>query len=165
MKVLRITAGAAESFGRVFVLYGEPALLVIGIIVVVTAVIAPFFGDNSPLHAMHAQLCHQIEERCFAVDGTPMALCTRCLGGHLAFVLAWGLTAIFAARKRALVRAGIFLATAGLMDVIFHTIGLYDTGNVYRFISGALLGFGIGIPTFVFARSIRKSALNETSSA
>ncbi len=157
MKAIRFTADAAESFGRVFALYLEFVLLGVGAIVVLTAVAAPVIGTDSPLYRLHEPLCHQIDERCVSISGSPTSLCARCLGGHLAFVLAWGIARISSRNGRLLVRLAVALVCAGAADVVLHTVGLYDTGNLFRFVSGGALGTGTGLLTFLFARSVRES--------
>ena len=164
MKAIRLTADAAESFGRVFALYSEYFLLSISMFVVVTAAIAPFLGVDSILRGLYTPICHQIESRCLVLDGTSMPLCARCFGGYSAFVLAWILVVLLSIGKRNFIYVGIIAAALGTLDVILHTIGLYDTGNVFRLISGALLGGGIGIVTFGFVRSARESFESKTSS-
>lgn len=165
MKAIKFTADAAVSFGRVFALYAEFILLGVGVIVVLTAMAAPIAGVDSSIYLLHEPLCHQIDERCVAINGAPTALCARCLGGHLAFVLAWGIVRISSRKRKLFIRSAVVFIAIGAADVVLHTIGLYDTGNLYRFISGGLLGTGVGIPTFILARGARYAARRESTSA
>ncbi|MBN2207598.1 MAG: DUF2085 domain-containing protein [Candidatus Aminicenantes bacterium] len=51
---------------------------------------APLLQERYPrwsafLYSLFAPLCHQNPERCFRLDGRPLAVCARCLGVYLGF--------------------------------------------------------------------------------
>jgi uncharacterized membrane protein len=58
------------------------------------AIIAPPLMHAAGLHAtaivlraMFAPLCHQVAERSFLIGGEPMAVCARCTGAYVGFLL------------------------------------------------------------------------------
>ena len=106
-------------------------------------VAAPLVGAGHPLAALlirsfFSRLCHQDPTRSFLIDGSPVAVCVRCLGIYCGAALA----ALIPAGRAS---AGKLLAAGFLLNVADVATGmLHWHGNVpaARFGLGLLLGAG-----------------------
>jgi uncharacterized membrane protein len=93
----------------------------------------------------YAPLCHQIEGRCFALAGGPLAVCTRCSG-----LYAGGLAGLFAAvallawRRRTV--AWLFFAAVAptVAQWISVRLGAPEPGDLFRFVVSLPAGFACG---------------------
>jgi len=107
------------------------------------------------------QLCHQITERSFSVNGIPLAVCARCLG---IFAGLWGTLAILTVglpvKKLHSTRAAISSLMVVLsLNFIQFFIELFTgaaSGNFLRFI----LGLGLGIHLILVIYSHRATLTN-----
>lgn len=122
--------------------------LVGSVILVLLTLAAPALRSRSPrlsalFYAVFAPLCHQDPVRCFHYAGYPLAVCGRCLGIDIGFVLgallfpfARGLARPFppAPRTFLLVSLPIFLDVAG------NVLGLWSSPIGVRFATGVLWG-------------------------
>lgn len=91
-----------------------------------------FIGDNSG--------CHQIPERCFKVRGYIFPICARCTGvalGQLA-ALASGLLGLRVPAVVCLILLAVMAA-----DWLFQRLGLKESTNPRRLITGLMAGFGL----------------------
>ncbi len=108
---------------------------------------APFLRSfdsqwNVLIYGLFSPTCHQIESRCFFVFGSPLAVCTRCLGIYLGFFSG---TLLFILQKPSplgLPRARTFLLlTIPLaLDGLANFLGIWHTPNLLRLGIGALWG-------------------------
>lgn len=88
-------------------------------------------------------LCHQNPQRCFWVFGNPMGLCARCTGIFFGLTF-FGIVAIVSKMKKGISFIIMALLLAPLViDGTGHLLGLWDTSNAVRFITGVLSSFGI----------------------
>ena len=114
---------------------------------------------ESILTFLGSSLCHQLEERSFFIDGFQMPLCARCLGLHLAFAVS---AALILARRdqrlsglpptRSMVALGALMAPA-MADVILSYLGVIDSDNTRRVVTGALFGAALAFVLVPFVRS------------
>ena len=121
----------------------KPLVLFAFVLLAVAPVAAPLLGAGHPLAALlirnfFSRLCHEDAERSFLIDGSPVAVCVRCLGIYCGAAGA-GLARMVGSRK--------LLAIAllvNLLDVV--TAWLHWHGNlpVPRFCFGLLLGWSAG---------------------
>jgi uncharacterized membrane protein len=111
---------------------------------------APLLAASHPLAALlirsfFSRLCHQDPSRSFMVEGSPVAVCVRCLGIYCGAALA------------ALLRLGRTVAarllTAALLINLLDVAGgaLHWHGNLppVRLLLGLLLGLGAGSVLFL----------------
>ena len=131
--------------------------LVGSILLVLLTLAAPALRSRSPrlsalLYAVFAPLCHQDPGRCFPYAGDPLAVCARCLGIYIGFVLgallfpfARGFVRPFppAIRTFLLVSLPIFLDVAG------NILGLWSSPLGVRFATGVL--WGTVLPAYFIA--------------
>jgi uncharacterized membrane protein len=151
-----LIAEAADNLGRFFHRNLRLVLTSVAFAVLALSILAPVLrtagqgAASRVIYRLEGSICHQESDRCIQIGNAPAALCSRCLGGYLGFVLSSFLFSVrFMPGRR--VRAAIGLAAlAGLVDVILHLTGLYDTPNLYRLISGFALGSGLGMVVFRF---------------
>jgi uncharacterized membrane protein len=110
-----------------------------------TPLAAPLLARSHPLFALlirsfFSGLCHQDPARSFMLEGSPAAVCVRCLGIYCGAALAPLLRAVQAPARR-------ILATALLLNLLdVATANLHWHGNLplMRFLLGVLLGVGAG---------------------
>lgn len=95
-------------------------------------------------HIMFNFLCHQDTARSFFINGTPMAVCSRCIGIYGAFVISWLLMPlivyIVGNRSRLLLRLFSISIILNLIDVIGNLIGFWTNTSGSRFIIGVFFG-------------------------
>lgn len=96
-------------------------------------------------HKAFKGLCHQDPQRSFWINGTPMAVCTRCFGIYAGFFASWILFPMACAGlqhingyKRWLL-AGIVLLN--IFDIVGNFLGMWQNTLLSRWMMGALLGF------------------------
>jgi uncharacterized membrane protein len=126
------------------------ARLPLALLVVALAPLAPpFLAAGHPLAALlirgfFSRLCHQNPARSFLVDGSPIAVCARCLGIYCGVVLGALLRLRTVPARRWL--AGALLIN--MLDVTIGTLQWYGNLPLLRFSLGLLLGIGIGAVLF-----------------
>ncbi len=110
-----------------------------------TPLAAPLLAPSHPLAALlirsfFSRLCHQDAGRSFVVDGSPIAVCVRCLGIYCgaAFACLLGMGRVPA--WRLLVTA----LTLNLLDVAMASLDCHGNLPMPRFLLGLLLGVGAG---------------------
>jgi uncharacterized membrane protein len=104
---------------------------------------AGFWFDHWQHKAFNG-LCHQDPQRSFWLNGTPMAVCSRCFGIYSGFLATWILFPILSdllklinGYKRWLL-AGVLVIN--IIDVIGNFIGLWQNTQLSRFGMGSLIG-------------------------
>jgi uncharacterized membrane protein len=116
-------------------------------------VAAPLLARNHPLFALlirdfFSRLCHQDPGRSFMVEGSPVAVCVRCLGIYCG-------AAVGGLLGMAEVPARRLLAIALLFNLLDVAAGFLWHGNLPmpRFLLGVLLGVGAGAVLSIHVRS------------
>lgn len=110
-----------------------------------TPLSAPLLAHSHPviallIHDFFSGLCHQNPARSFLVDGSPVAVCVRCLGIY------WG-AALAPVSRMGNTAARRFLVVAvllNLLDVASAVLHWHGNLAVPRFLLGLLLGMGAG---------------------
>src|SRR3984893_17401394 len=108
---------------------------------------APLLAASHPgsallIRSFYSRLCHQDPSRSFVLDGSPVAVCVRCLGIY------WGVAVGMVVRMK---RARSLVAVAMLLNVLdIASAALHLHGNLplTRFLLGLLLGVGAGSVLF-----------------
>ena len=98
-------------------------------------------------------LCHQDPSRTFQPGGEPLAMCARCAGVYVGFLLA---LPIMIAAARLPRKLAMYLHGAFVLQVIPFGFHLIPHGPTIRTISGQL--FALGVVYFLF-KAIRHSKL------
>lgn len=110
-------------------------------------------------------LCHQLAERSYSIDSFQMPLCARCLGIHLGFLFAtlFILLSRFARHHgcmlqnvRHVIALSAFLAPA-MIDASLSYLGVVDSDNTRRAITGSLFGVGLAFILLPMIRSLMHS--------
>jgi len=129
---------------RVYLLTGA------GVLIWIAAIIgAPYLRNRGIrgadfIYACFAPICHQIPSRSFFFQGFPLAVCARCFGIYAGFAAGYvfypfrrGFSAVQIPRLKSflLVSAPIILDTGG------NFLRLWDTGLLFRFLTGVFWGF------------------------
>ncbi len=93
-------------------------------------------GWNRVVYAVFAPTCHQIDSRCLTVFGHPMAVCARCLGIYLGFLVGTILFPWCNRRQQALalprVRTFVCLTIPIGVDTIGNLLTLWSTPHLLR---------------------------------
>jgi uncharacterized membrane protein len=115
---------------------------------------APFLAASHPLMALvirsfFSRLCHQDPGRSFVVQGSPVAVCVRCLGVYCGVALG----ALFRSAKtpdRRLLAGALLL---NLLDVAAGMLRWYGNLPLSRFLLGMILGMGAGAVLFLTGKA------------
>jgi len=102
------------------------------------------------IYQVEGVFCHQESDRCVRIGDESTALCSRCLGVYFGFLMSSFLFSVGSRRRKRIGFTITALAAVGLIDIIFHFVGLYDTPDLYRMISGLFVGAGLGMVVFRF---------------
>jgi uncharacterized membrane protein len=110
-----------------------------------TPLAAPLLAPTHPLIALlirnfFSRLCHQDAARSFMVDGSPIAVCVRCLGIYCGAALA----TILGMRQAVAVRLLAIAAALNLLDVATASLHWHGSLPLPRFLLGLVLGVGAG---------------------
>jgi uncharacterized membrane protein len=110
-----------------------------------TPLAAPLLARSHPLFALlirsfFARLCHQDPARSFMVEGSPVAVCVRCLGIYCGAAIATLVRLVEAPSRRLLAIALV----PNLLDVATATLHWHGNLPLPRFLLGVLLGLGAG---------------------
>lgn len=131
--------------------------LVGSVALVLMTLAAPALRAGSPrlsalLYAVFAPLCHQDPARCFHYAGYPLAVCGRCLGIYVGFILGTLLYPFARGFARPAPPAGRTFLLASLpvfLDVAGNVLGLWSSPIGLRFATGVL--WGIIFPAYFVA--------------
>lgn len=100
-------------------------------------------------HQAFFQLCHQIPERSFWINGQPTAVCSRCLGIYSGFALGWMLLPAIDFLKifRFLPVKMILIAAVliNLFDTVGNFIGFWENTLTSRLILGCIMGLAAAV--------------------
>lgn len=128
-------------------------LFITGTIIWLTAIISyPFLLKiKSPVapfvHLSFSFVCHQKEERCFWINGTPLPVCSRCTGICVSFFA--GLLFLPFLKKSIPFKWFYLPLSASPMgiEIISEKIGIWS-GNWLRFFSSVFFGFFLSYIVF-----------------
>src|SRR5580704_17885965 len=127
----------------------RPRLLLatLALALMLTPLAAPLLAATHPVAALlirnfFSRLCHQDPSRSFMLEGSPVAVCVRCLGIY------WGaaLAGILCLQKAPRL-LGLAMLLNGL-DVVTGLLHWHGNLPLVRFLLGLLLGIGVGAVLF-----------------
>jgi uncharacterized membrane protein len=106
---------------------------------------APLLAPSHPVIALvirsfFSRLCHQEPERSFIVQGSPIAVCVRCLGIYCGVALA----SLLGMGKTLAMRLLAIALLLNLLDVATASLHWHGNLPLPRFLLGMLLGVGTG---------------------
>ena len=94
-----------------------------------------------------AQTCHRLPDRTLHVFGSPMPMCSRCMGLDVGFAL--GLLVARPYRGPKLMWSWMAIAGALLViEMVTQNRGLHPIWHPTRFLTGALLAYPVGVALF-----------------
>jgi len=113
-------------------------------------------------HKLFKGLCHQNPDRSFVISGTPMAVCSRCLGIYSAFTMAWLMVPVVPEMikkiKGSIKPALIAVIIINLTDVFGNILGLWENTLLSRYLMGSLLGVGtVFLLGFQFVKNLQQT--------
>lgn len=95
------------------------------------------------ISGVYGRVCHQIPERSFYLNGSPIGVCARCTAFYIS---GWILLAVFLFRKKINLFPNsvyLILSVPMALDVILEKFGLYHNIVVIRVITGFLFGLAL----------------------
>jgi hypothetical protein len=156
-----------------------PIWILFFLLVALAPVAAPLLAGSHPLAALllrdfFSRLCHQNPARSFLLEGSPVAVCTRCLGIYVGAAAGVGLRAVsrYPMQARFLGLSGqqsrhqpppahsslrlewgtlgfaVALLLNGL-DVATEALRWHGNQPMFRFVLGLLLGSAVGFRAYV----------------
>jgi uncharacterized membrane protein len=110
--------------------------------------LAPYLRSRSSpwaglAYAIYRPVCHQVAERCLRCFGQPLAVCARCSGIYLGFLLGLGLYASLRRWRRLSLpaaRAFFFVSAPIVLDTAANFLRLWHTPNAIRLATGVIWG-------------------------
>jgi uncharacterized membrane protein len=138
-----------------------PRRVAIGVVVAAIAVLTLWLlgtpsGVGGKMLAIGYAICHQILQRSFLIDGSPMPLCARCTGIYLGVTIGFLLAHIAGRGRAAALPRGWVAFFYGLSVLIMGIDGVnsyihlfpggtgaYQPHNVLRVVTGIFAGFGV----------------------
>jgi uncharacterized membrane protein len=110
-----------------------------------TPLAAPLMAPSHPFFALFirsffSRLCHQDPARSFLIEGSPVAVCVRCLGIYCGVGLAPMLRLVEVPARRLLAIAML----VNLLDVATASLHWHGSLPLPRFLLGVMLGVGAG---------------------
>lgn len=134
-----------------------------GVLLVITglSLLAPYLehaGHPIPgllIHKAFRVLCHQKPERCFYAFGHPMAVCSRCFAVYASFLtvgLAFGAWRSLTKRhwEEIPLWSLVILILPMALDGVTQLVGLRESTQALRTITGTLVGAGMGLFVYPF---------------
>jgi uncharacterized membrane protein len=92
---------------------------------------------------VYGRVCHQIPERSFYLNGSPIGVCARCTAFYIS---GWILFVIYLIRKEVNLFPDIIyliLSVPMMLDIIMEKFGIYHNIVFLRVLSGLLFGLAI----------------------
>ena len=134
--------------------------------------LAPYLRARSSswqglVYAVFRPVCHQIPSRSFYRFGAPLAVCARCLGIYLGFLIGVVLYPLVRGFRRLTVppaRVFLLVSLPIVMDTVGNFLRLWNTPNSVRMIIGIIWGLPLpfyaitGIADLFVAHCSRRGA-------
>jgi len=126
-------------------------LIFLNLIFIFLVLAAPLIHRRWPqlslaIYAAYAPFCHQIKERCFALDSEPLAVCARCFGimtGSLLSLFIYPLIRKLACPEPFGPSLLIGVSFPMAVDLFGNGFHLWSSPNWLRFIIGSVWGFSL----------------------
>lgn len=99
------------------------------------------YGPALWIYLVFSNVCHQIPDRSFIIAGFPLAICHRCAGIYLGFILGSLIRNPIPQRSPAVRRSWILVLTLPLIiDATLPLTGIWAGSAPSRFLTGLLFG-------------------------
>jgi len=132
--------------------------------------LAPYLRSRSSpwasfAYALYSPVCHQIAGRSLRCFGRPLAVCARCTGIYLGFLIGLGLYPFLRGwRRLSLPSSRVFYLVSApiLLDTTANFLRLWQTANGARLASGVIWGtilpfyFITGVADLVISRKKKR---------
>lgn len=98
---------------------------------------------------LFTDLCHQLPDRSFWLNGQPMAVCSRCLGIYSGFAFGWMLLPIAGIRNFAsdwsMKKGALIAVIINFLDIIGNILSLWENTLVSRLVLGGAIGTTVAL--------------------
>lgn len=144
-------------------------VLASAITVVIIALGGGLFSQQGPWqlqwqHSLFSDLCHQIAERSFWLNGQPMAVCSRCLGIYSGFLT--GLLLMLVHTNNVTLgwpakKIAVLILILNFIDVIGNSLGFWQNTLISRLVLGYMIGHSAA---FILAKAFLNKTIESTES-
>ena len=110
---------------------------------------------------MFRSICHQLPERSFSLFGSPVAVCARCLGLYLGFLVGAATLPLGTRLSRILIgqpRLMILFALPMACDLLF-----WENTRWSRLLTGAIAAYPVALFVYLAVEQIAASQLSRSS--
>jgi len=97
--------------------------------------------------------CHQRPDRSFAIRGYQFPICARCTGMVLGTLFALP----FALYKKLSISKSILMVIPLVLDGMIQKIGIKESTNMRRLVTGCIGGFGITMIWFIMIHRVLRA--------
>ena len=124
-------------------------VMILSLFLVVTALGTGLFNTTHFIgldwqHLVFSKLCHQDASRSFYINGQPMAVCARCFGIYMSFLLGWLLLPIVGllikSHKKRPINFISITILVNVIDVLGNYFGWWTNTESTRFAMGSFFG-------------------------
>jgi len=110
----------------------------------------------SLVYTIGDRLCHQLSSRSFYINGNQMPFCARCTAFWLGLAIGLGYMVFFIIRVNERFLVMIIIGVAPLaVDGLGQFLGLWESTNIIRFITGVLAGLICGLAIGLIIEELR----------
>jgi len=118
-------------------------------------------GASTRWRLLFRMLCHGIEQRCLTMFGVPMPICARCTGIYVGLFAGIIGFLIFPIVEEGMMRTMMALAALPMaIDGLTQALGLRESTNSLRFVTGFVAAFAFGMWALVTIERQAPRAVN-----
>ena len=118
-------------------------------------------GASTRWRLLFRMLCHGIEQRCLTMFGVPMPICARCTGIYVGLFAGIIGFLIFPIVEERMMRTMMALAALPMaIDGLTQAVGLRESTNSLRFVTGFVAAFAFGMWALVTIERQAPRAVN-----
>lgn len=104
------------------------------------------------IYAVFSSVCHQIPARCFKFQGFPLAVCGRCLGIYVGFLVTMLILPFFKRFPELIlpeIKVFVILSLPMVLDYFSSLTGFWQSPALIRFLTGFI--WGLLLPPYFLA--------------
>ena len=110
--------------------------------------------NSGALNQVFGRFCHQITDRCYDLEGTPLPVCVRCIWIYVGFAIGHTVFVFWKPQLIGMTRALIGVIALMMLDVALEWLGLYHNFFWTRALTGFLFCLVVSYFTLLGLREI-----------
>jgi len=118
-------------------------IIIISLIFLAPYLLSKNYREAHFIYAIFTPFCHQSPERCFFLWGYPLAVCSRCTGIYLGFLLGVIIYPLTGALSRPILPRVVYLIFVSFpigLDYLGNFFRLWSTSAWLRWVTGIIWG-------------------------